>query len=55
MSKFGRKRNGRSGACEAGNLPLDRRSVIGRFRPKNEPALAGGGRGTVGAFGRSKR
>ena len=34
MSKFGRKQNGRSGACEAGNLPLDRRSVIGRFRPK---------------------
>jgi hypothetical protein len=31
---LGRKRNGRSGAYEAGNLPFVRPSVIGRFRPK---------------------
>ena len=32
-AEIGRKRNGRSGACEAGNLPFVRPTVIDRFRP----------------------
>jgi len=33
-AEIGRERNGRSGACEAGNLPFVRPTVIDRFRPK---------------------